>query len=78
MRQRGRLAAKSVIHCSANRNDIVAAIQDGISQAYKTNNEAIVNPYGSGDASGQIIKMLKEYKGNIFKSFYDLEIKGDK
>jgi UDP-N-acetylglucosamine 2-epimerase (non-hydrolysing) len=76
MRQKGRLAAKSVIHCSANQSDIAIAIQNGISKKYKVENEAIVNPYGSGDASGQIIKLLKEYKESTFKSFYDLKVEG--
>jgi UDP-N-acetylglucosamine 2-epimerase (non-hydrolysing) len=74
MRQKGRLAAKSVIHCSTRKSDIVVAIQNGISKKYKINNEAIVNPYGSGDASGQIIKILKKHKGSTFKSFYDLKV----
>lgn len=74
MRQQGRLAAKSVIHCSPNKNDIVNAIQNGISKKYKIDDEYIVNPYGCGDASGQIIKLLKEFRGSTFKSFYDLNV----
>ena len=74
MRQQGRLAAKSVIHCSPNKKDIVNAIQNGINKSYKYSNEAIDNPYGQGDASGQIIKLLKEIKENTFKSFHDLNV----
>jgi UDP-hydrolysing UDP-N-acetyl-D-glucosamine 2-epimerase len=74
MRQQGRLAAKSVIHCSPNKNDIVNAIQNGISKKYKIDDEYIVNPYGCGDASGQIIKLLKEFRRSTFKSFYDLNV----
>jgi UDP-hydrolysing UDP-N-acetyl-D-glucosamine 2-epimerase len=74
MRQKGRLAAKSVIHCSPNKKDIVNAIQNGISKKYKIDNEEIINPYGQGDASGQIIKLLKKFKVSTFKSFYDLNV----
>ena len=72
MRQRGRLAAKSVIHCSPKKNDIVNAIQYGVSKKYKVEDENIINPYGQGDASGQIIKLVKEFKISSIKSFYDL------
>jgi UDP-hydrolysing UDP-N-acetyl-D-glucosamine 2-epimerase len=74
MRQQGRLAAKSVIHCSPNKKDIVNAIQNGINKNYKDSNETIDNPYGQGDASGQIIKLLKELKESTFKSFHDLNV----
>lgn len=74
MRQQGRLAAKSVIHCSPNKKDIVNAIQNGINKNYKDSDETIDNPYGQGDASGQIIKLLKELKKSTFKSFHDLNV----
>ena len=51
MRQRGRLAAKSVIHCSSKKNDIVNAINYGIHKTYKVSDEKIHNPYGQGDAT---------------------------
>jgi UDP-N-acetylglucosamine 2-epimerase (non-hydrolysing) len=72
MRQQGRLCAKSVIHCSPNKIEIVSAIQNGINKNYKNSDEVIDNPYGQGDASGQIIKLLKELKESTFKSFHDL------
>jgi UDP-hydrolysing UDP-N-acetyl-D-glucosamine 2-epimerase len=74
MRQRGRLAAKSVIHCAPSKNDIVHAIQTGIDKKYKISNEKICNPYGQGDASGQIITLLKDIQESTFKSFYDLNV----
>ncbi len=74
MRQKGRLSAKSVIHCKPNKKDIVDALDVGINQAYKIKGEVIFNPYGQGDASGQIITLLKELKGSTVKSFYDLNV----
>lgn len=72
MRQKGRLSAKSVIHCNLLKNDIVNAIYVGINKTYKINDEVIINPYGQGDASGQIVTLLKELNVSPFKSFYDL------
>ena len=74
MRQKGRLVAKSVIHCPPIKNDIVDTIRIGINKNYKAADEVIINPYGQGDASGQIIKLLKELKKSTFKSFYDLNV----
>jgi len=74
MRQKGRLSAKSVIHCKADKSDIVNAINGGINKAYRINDDVIVNPYGQGDASGQIVTLLKELKVNSLKSFYDLNV----
>lgn len=74
LRQKGRLSAKSVIDCAPFKNDIVNAIGAGINKAYKSNDEIIFNPYGQGDASGQIISLLKELNVSPFKSFYDLNV----
>ena len=74
MRQKGRLAAKSVIHCKPYKKDIVNAIHTGITQAYKTNDEEIRNPYGQGDTSSQIITLIKKMTAKPYKSFYDLNV----
>jgi len=74
LRQKGRLSAKSVIHCKPYKKDIAKAIHDGIKKTYKSNDEVISNPYGQGDASSQIVNLLKELKGGTFKSFHDLNV----
>lgn len=74
LRQKGRLSANSVINCEPFKSDIVNAIEIGIKKAYKVNGEVIINPYGQGDASGQIITLLKELNVSPFKSFYDLNV----
>jgi len=74
LRQKGRLSANSVIHCSANKNDIVNAINVGINKAYKINDEVVVNPYGQGDASRKIIHLIKTLKVSAYKSFYDIKV----
>jgi UDP-hydrolysing UDP-N-acetyl-D-glucosamine 2-epimerase len=54
-RQRGRLAAASVVHCAPRRADIVAAIR----QALALDCSRVVSPYGSGGASKRIVKVLE-------------------
>ncbi|WP_345866574.1 UDP-N-acetylglucosamine 2-epimerase [Shewanella algae] len=72
VRQQGRLAAKSVLHCPAVKEDIEKAIKTAITRSYKTENELIKNPYGQGDCSEQVIAMIKSLRFNPCKSFYDL------
>lgn len=73
MRQKGRLAAKSVLHCEPSKVDIHHAMQIGIERRYKEADEIISNPYGQGDTSGQVVAMIKSMKFEKIKSFYDLE-----
>jgi UDP-hydrolysing UDP-N-acetyl-D-glucosamine 2-epimerase len=73
MRQKGRLAAKSVLHCEPNKIDIQQTIQAAIERHYQNSDEIISNPYGQGDASGQIVEMIKSMKFDRIKSFYDLK-----
>lgn len=70
-RQRGRLRAKSVIHCQPER----AAIRNAIQEAYALDCSAVVNPYGQGDASARILRVLKGIAAPnrlIMKRFNDL------
>ena len=67
-RQQGRLAAPSVLHCSATESAIEAAITKALNHPV-TNNS---NPYGQGDASGKVIQMIKQLQFNPVKTFYDL------
>ncbi|ELY7391637.1 UDP-N-acetylglucosamine 2-epimerase (hydrolyzing) [Cronobacter universalis] len=73
MRQKGRMAAKSVINCFANKKSICEALNIAISQSYKANGEKIINPYGQGDASAKIIKMIKAMHFVPSKIFYDIK-----
>ena len=74
VRQKGRLSAKSVINCNAERSSIVSAIDIALKRSYKTLDENIVNPYGEGDASQKVISMLKNLDFNPVKTFYDLKV----
>lgn len=73
-RQKGRLAAKSVLHCSADFAAIKRTIDLAVSKRYKQANEKIVNPYGQGDASSQVIDMIKTMRFSPMKTFHDLKV----
>ncbi|NMM42023.1 UDP-N-acetylglucosamine 2-epimerase [Pseudoalteromonas arctica] len=73
VRQKGRLAAKSVLHCDATKAAINAAIVSALQGDYKVAGKEITNPYGAGNASEQAIAMLKTLKFEPSKSFYDLK-----
>jgi len=53
-RQRGRLAASSVLHCAPERR----AISDSIARALCFDSSGVVNPYGDGRSAGRIISVL--------------------
>lgn len=55
-RQRGRLAAPSVLHCEPERGSIGAAIE----RALRLDCSAVVNPYGDGKASGRVVAVLRD------------------
>ncbi len=55
-RQRGRLAAASVLHCEPSAESISAALQ----RAWTLDCTNVVNPYGDGHSSARIVKALLE------------------
>jgi UDP-hydrolysing UDP-N-acetyl-D-glucosamine 2-epimerase len=55
-RQRGRLAADSVLHCAPERAAIAATIR----RALELDCSAVVNPYGDGHSAGRIVKVLRD------------------
>ena len=74
VRQKGRLAAKSVIHCTTTVESIKNAIEDAVAKRYKPKEWPVSNPYGVGNASSEIIKMIKEMRFLPMKSFHDLKV----
>ena len=54
-RQKGRLQASSVINCSANKNEIIHAVQRAVTEDFS----ATINLYGDGHASERIVKILQ-------------------
>lgn len=54
-RQRGRLAAASVLHCAPERG----AIESAIAQALALDCRGVVNPYGDGHSAPRIVACLR-------------------
>lgn len=77
-RQKGRQKASSVIDCLPDKSSIQKAIDKAIENEFIDISKNTVNPYGDGNSSDKIIKILKKYllKENIDlkKSFYDCEV----
>nr|WP_317200237.1 UDP-N-acetylglucosamine 2-epimerase [uncultured Psychrobacter sp.] len=67
-RQRGRLAADSILSCSSDVDSITKTIKDALDDDFSQ----VTNPYGKGDASTAILEHLKSAKLNEVKTFYDL------
>ncbi len=76
-RQKGRLAAKSVLNTTATKECISNAINLAVSRRYKADGEMIENPYGQGDSSKQVVKMIKGLRFEPCKSFFDVNIEPD-
>lgn len=70
-RQKGRLAAASVIHCATEPAAITAAIR----RALAADCSDVVNPYGDGNASPRILAAIKNMPSReelLMKHFHDL------
>lgn len=72
IRQQGRLAADSVLHCEADHASILRALREALSPGFAARLHNIENPYGSGDAAIEITKILKDFEFVFPKKFYDL------
>ncbi len=68
-RQRGRLAAASVVHCEPTREAIGAALTEALALDCST----VTNPYGDGETSAQILAQLRampERRALLKKHFF--------
>jgi UDP-N-acetylglucosamine 2-epimerase (non-hydrolysing) len=73
-RQKGRLAAPSVLHCAANETSIREALEQALSPEHLELSREAENPYGAGSASRHIVKVLEEVDLSTHKRFHDLEL----
>ena len=73
-RQKGRLSASSIIHCSSGRSEIREALQRLYDPMFRALLAGTSNPYGNGGASKKILDVIRSYplNGVLKKSFYDL------
>jgi GDP/UDP-N,N'-diacetylbacillosamine 2-epimerase (hydrolysing) len=72
-RQKGRLAAKSVINCHPSYESTLSAISKALEPEIKISLRNIENPYGNGGASAKIVEVLETINldGIIKKKFHD-------
>lgn len=75
-RQKGRLSAESVIHCNPIKEEICKALDVCLSSEFREKIKNIQNPYGNGQTSKIVVKILEEKllhrKINLKKEFYDI------
>jgi UDP-hydrolysing UDP-N-acetyl-D-glucosamine 2-epimerase len=72
-RQRGRVAAQSVLHASADENSILEMLRSALSPEHRELARRRENPYGAGCAAECIIGVLETADLNRRKRFHDLE-----
>ena len=71
-RQRGRLAASSVLHCAPSQEGIEKALAEALDPGFARRCRDTVNPYGQGDAAASIVRVLESHNGEFHKRFHDL------
>lgn len=75
-RQRGRLQSKSVINCKPKESDVYQAMCLALSKEFRNRLKELRNPYGDGNTSQKIVKILRERLLNqkivLKKRFYDI------
>lgn len=76
-RQKGRIQPDSVINCEAKSEEIMKAIEKGLSEEWKIKTQNIENPFGNGTSSKQMFDTIIQFletnnNNNIEKSFYNI------
>lgn len=74
VRQLGRLAAESVVHCAPDAASIEAAILRALDPGFAAHCRTVSNPYGQGNAARQIVHVLEQQTPSGSKHFHDLEL----
>lgn len=75
-RQRGRLAAESVLHAAGERSAIATALQ----QALQLDCSTVVNPYGDGRSAGRIVDVMRAMPSRaelLQKTFHLIGVESD-
>ena len=73
-RQKGRLAANSVVHCGVSGAEISEGLNRVLSDSFAKQTACVQNPYEKEDSALEILKILKNYPldGIVQKTFYDI------
>lgn len=72
-RQKGRIAARSVIHCGTDADSIHQGLLKALDPKFAASLASVKNPYGDGQASSRVIQMIKGSQRGMVKSFHDLK-----
>lgn len=73
-RQQGRMQSSSIINVEPNKKSIFGGIEKALSAEFKKHCEGAENPYGNGETSSEIVRILKEksFDDLLVKAFHDL------
>lgn len=73
-RQKGRIKAKSIIDCKPSKEAVISALDKLYADSFKKELASVLNPYGDGCASSNIVEIIKNINLNNFikKQFYNL------
>lgn len=73
-RQKGRMQAKSVLNVEVNSDEILAALQQTKNENFIESLNDIENPYGDGNTTAKIMKVLNQTDFSLLKTkkFYDI------
>ena len=73
-RQQGRVKAASVLDCEADAVEIERCIKIAMTNEFKEKISGSINPYGTKNASAEIIRIIKNISldGILKKSFYNI------
>lgn len=73
LRQHGRLAASSVIHCAENYPALKQALNQAMNPTFRKECRHSINPYGDGHVSERILPILKQHVFSTTKHFQDMD-----
>lgn len=73
VRQQGRLAGSSVLHCAPRRDDMEQALRQALSPAFAEACRHASNPYATGGGVAEIVRILEERPCAPHKQFHDLD-----
>ena len=74
-RQKGRLAAESVVNCGTDKDSILYGLNKVLSTEFQDYCKIVENPYGKENTAEEIFKVISSYPLNniIQKHFYDIQ-----
>lgn len=73
VRQQGRLAGPSVLHCAPRRDELEQVLLQALSSAFAGMCRQAPNPYAAGGGVAEIVRILEESPGALHKRFHDLD-----